>query len=459
MNGFLFLAVTLLSVPADTRIPFPPSLSDIPADLPAPIKEAMAATFDPRPERQCLAAFRLGEARNFGQVVTPFILGLCENRDIHWRCQFSTMEAVVESIKRLGESGADPCIAAFREATGELRYDLVWVLAGLEDSRAIETVVPLLSDPNPENRERAWREVVSSGNPKLVDMALIALKDPVSEVREHACWFLRSIHSDRVVEPLLENLNDPNREVVSSAVYAIAVQRDSRAVLPLVAVLNDSKRDSWIRNLAAKSLGEIGDPRASPPLLDYLRDGNEQIEAVPAVLASLAKLKARRAEAPFRKILRDENRAVGIRGLAARALGDLMGRFALCELKDVLFDTKTPDILRAYAAIGIVDIEGGNVWDTTIVDAIAPYCYSEKFSLEDDARAAVKKVAGFASSLEIRTYASEILARHRFVSRKEILVTPIIFLAVLPAFTFALGVIAGKRIGRKKRCQSEQKLS
>jgi len=98
--------------------------------------------------------------------------------------------------------------------------------------------------------------------------------------------------------------------------------KDARAVEPLISILQkpaSNSEDFGRQELAARILGEIGDPRAVEPLIGALQDEYWLTRHWAAV--SLGQIKDVRAREPLSKALQDSQKEV--RNMAAWALGEL----------------------------------------------------------------------------------------------------------------------------------------
>jgi hypothetical protein len=94
-------------------------------------------------------------------------------------------------------------------------------------------------------------------------------KNEDSWVRALAAKALGEIGDGRAVETLIETLKDEHFSVHSSVAKALCKISDERAVEPLVEALKDEH--PWVRRSVAKALGEIGDKRAVVPLIEALK--------------------------------------------------------------------------------------------------------------------------------------------------------------------------------------------
>ncbi len=78
----------------------------------------------------------------------------------------------------------------------------------------------------------------------------------------------------RALDALLPDLSDPDWRVRRNAAQALGVLRDKRAVEPLLALLQD--RTMTVRQRAIVALGRIKDIQALPALLDILLENKHE---------------------------------------------------------------------------------------------------------------------------------------------------------------------------------------
>lgn len=171
----------------------------------------------------------------------------------------------------LGKSAVGPLIGTLDDRNPRVRRDVVYILADLRDSRAIEPLIPLL-------------------------------KDPKREVRQTAAWALGEIDGGQrgshrkksdseAVEPLIGALDDP--AVRFFAAVALGKIADARATTPLIRVINQDRReDTWpaVVEKARDGLAAIGTP-AVAPLIAAMNGSNSRFrENVAWVLARMSQI-------------------------------------------------------------------------------------------------------------------------------------------------------------------------
>ena len=85
-----------------------------------------------------------------------------------------------------------------------------------------------------------------------VDRWMCDLKDPNSIVRKAAAEALGKLNDTSAVEPLVELLDDEDPEVRAEAAASLGKLNDTRAVEPLIRLLDD--KDIWVKEETIRSL-------------------------------------------------------------------------------------------------------------------------------------------------------------------------------------------------------------
>jgi HEAT repeat protein len=91
---------------------------------------------------------------------------------------------------------------------------------------AVQPLVGLLADANPEVR---WRAIVALGwigDTEAVEPLLVTLNDRVWEVRQNAAWALGQIGDHLAAEYLFTAMHDEDEQVCVLAAYALARMND-----------------------------------------------------------------------------------------------------------------------------------------------------------------------------------------------------------------------------------------
>jgi HEAT repeat protein len=135
----------------------------------------------------------------------------------------------------------------------------------------IEVIIHRLwEDVNVDVRAKAAEALGRFGDPRVVELLILALRDPEEGVRAAAAEALGRLGDAQAVEPLILALRDPDVRVRAAAAEALGRLGDPRAVEPLILALRDP--DVGVRAKAAEALGRLGDPRAVEPLIEAQAD-------------------------------------------------------------------------------------------------------------------------------------------------------------------------------------------
>jgi HEAT repeat protein len=210
-----------------------------------------------------------------------------------------TRQAAAVALGRIGDRRATPAlIEALRDP--ELAVPAAGALARIGDREAFEGLLDLLGEPDPATRQSVIAALNSIGHPdmaariaeRLVDSdrlvresalriagyfgypecfehVLQCCDDPAETVRRAAVESLDFFDDPRVVPALVSALEQPSSSVRAGAAAALARAEPAVAIAALSRALGDP--DPWVRYVALRSLGVIGDERVVPSVLSTLR--------------------------------------------------------------------------------------------------------------------------------------------------------------------------------------------
>jgi hypothetical protein len=156
--------------------------------------------------------------------------------------------------------------------TWHIRERIIEVLGRTKDTKAIEPLVYYTGGGTNVGSAITRALLQIEDRAKVREALIVALADENSWVREHAAKALGDIKGKGTVEPLIAALKDVNSSVRKEAAEALGEIKDARAVQPLITTLKD--KDSSARREAVRALGKINDPRAVEPLIAALKDKN-----------------------------------------------------------------------------------------------------------------------------------------------------------------------------------------
>ncbi len=179
---------------------------------------------------------------------------------------------------------------------------------------AVDPLVGLLNDPNPETRQEAARALGLIGSVRAIGPLLEKLSDENNDVRFKAIESLGKIGSEDAVAPLIDILDDGTEDTTRSAAFALGRIGSEAAVRPLIGFLES--QNWWDRTAAVDALGKIGSEAALEPLLARFED--EDVRVRRSIVVALLKIGSDRAAGLYKKALQDEDGEVRL--YAAEAL-------------------------------------------------------------------------------------------------------------------------------------------
>jgi HEAT repeat protein len=160
------------------------------------------------------------------------------------------------------------------------------------------------------------------------------------DIREWAVKVLGKM-GESAVGPLTRAMKDENYYVREVAAKALGEIGDERAVEFLIHALDDE--DHYVQEAAIMALGEIGDARAVEPLLMFFENKEKYsgnifiLEIIKKAAEALGKIRDVRAVEPFIQILYDDmNNHFEVQWKAAEALGNIGDERAVKALIDAL---------------------------------------------------------------------------------------------------------------------------
>ncbi len=329
-------------------------------------------------------AVRRGAAEGLGYAgskkAVPALVGVLDSDDAPLR------RAAADALRKLGDKKAAKAIVGLLDdRIPNVRRSAVLALAELDGKGYAEQIIEHVKDPDRSVRRAMVQGLVKIDDESIVEPMLRLSRDREVDVRHEAVRHLDLVAKfDRAaVDRLIEALSDRSNEVRRAAAEALMRLKDTRAVKALTDLLRDGpERLSQI--LAAKALGEIGDPAAVPRLAHALlvEDFNLQDAAQEALTKILGQvdLDAIRAQAhvdlekwnkllefgagaldPLVKLLKNRDNTVmanRLRSHAATILGKLgaMGEKAVIQPLVELLDEQDPKVkqtaAKALAEIG-----------------------------------------------------------------------------------------------------------
>jgi HEAT repeat protein len=123
--------------------------------------------------------------------------------------------------------------------------------------RAIDPLISLLMDPDPDVRVHAATALGWVGGGDAIQPLIVALQDESTQVRRYAARAMCWVVDESAVESLIMSLSDEDSYVRSYAARALGWSQDARAVRPLVELLNNDPSPD-VRDYAHVALEDLG---------------------------------------------------------------------------------------------------------------------------------------------------------------------------------------------------------
>lgn len=185
-----------------------------------------------------------------------------------------------KAAKALGDikdaRAVEPLIAALKDNNWHVRLGVAKALGDIKDAHAVEPLIAALKDKESAVRREVVEALGEIKDARAVGPSIAALKDKDQNVRWWASVTLGKIGTP-AVEPLIVTLkNDEDWNARWWATVALG-KIGASAVEPLIVAIRD--KVSYIREEAAKALGEIKDVRASETLITAFKQEDLEIVA------------------------------------------------------------------------------------------------------------------------------------------------------------------------------------
>lgn len=210
--------------------------------------------------------------------------------------------------------------------------------------KPIEPYLPDLHNRDAKARRIAVKGLRQSHNPDALPYLIAALNDKSFGVIYHAVRGLAALGDSAAIAPLIAMLERDRSCDVCDEIGAALTEFGAAAVDPLIdAMKSPSPR---ARSIAARCLGQIGDPQAVPGLIALLDDPHPW--PLSAALKSLWRLKDPRAADPMAAFLARPEDALPADEVTSPYDQKRAAAYALAELGDpraidVLADAYTRD--------------------------------------------------------------------------------------------------------------------
>lgn len=193
-----------------------------------------------------------------------------------------------EALAKIGEPSVEPLLEALLISWKKSKQRIVEALGEIGDERAVEPIIKFfgysglyVGHMDEEGRMSIVRALKRIGGERSIEGLEMARQDSSPLVRVAANEAIREIrarmHSHQMkvkkdVKGLIKSLGDEDSYVRQEAAKALGEIGDKRAVEPLIQALKKSGKGTAERNAVVWAIGELGDTRALETLKQALND-------------------------------------------------------------------------------------------------------------------------------------------------------------------------------------------
>jgi HEAT repeat protein len=231
----------------------------------------------------------LSAAEALGKIATP--VAITALKRVFYKQDYSpTWWGVAIALGKLGDRRAiDTLLAALNHSATNTRIAAADALGEIGNEETIAALLNTLGDPHEFVRTRAAYGLAKIGQDPVVEQLILALNHPRYLVRESAAIALGEIGTTAAENALTAALTDPNEWVklraqqgldrIQAAMIAPACGNDQNSAIELSKPLDEifenlSDNSSFVREKAAKILGQIGSDSAVESLLNVALTDN-----------------------------------------------------------------------------------------------------------------------------------------------------------------------------------------
>ncbi|MCT7983033.1 HEAT repeat domain-containing protein [Laspinema sp. A4] len=225
----------------------------------------------------------LSAAEALGKIATP--VAITALKRVFSNQDYSpTWWSVAIALGKLGDRPAiDTILAALNHSVTNTRIAAADALGEIGNEETITALLNTLGDSHEFVRTRAAYGLAKIAQDSVIEQVILALHNPRYLVRESAAIALGEIGTTAAENALTTALTDPNEWVklraqqgldrIRAAMIAPACGNDQNSAIELSKPLNEilenlSDNSSFVREKAAKILGQIGSDRAVESLLN-----------------------------------------------------------------------------------------------------------------------------------------------------------------------------------------------
>ena len=168
---------------------------------------------------------------------------------------------------------------------------------------AVDPLIALLKDPDPEVRSNAAWALEKIGDPRSIPFFVDLLEDENEGIRTRAISALGLLQAEEAEATLLPLLADESDSIRRAAARTLGMLGSRQAVDPIIILLENQKW--WVRQAAAESLGSIGSEKAVAALAAGFPE--EEVRVRRSIVVALREIGSPEAIPVLEKALQDED--------------------------------------------------------------------------------------------------------------------------------------------------------
>jgi HEAT repeat protein len=143
----------------------------------------------------------------------------------------------------------------------------------------LKQAISKLENNDPYVREEAIKELEQIGGDEATEVLINILMNGDKGLRGIAASALGKIGGQSAIAALRQVIVNENSGGWDMAILALAKHKDATILKYAIDVLGNSNNDWYIRTMAARALGDLGDSQAIGPLKAAMQDSNSSIRA------------------------------------------------------------------------------------------------------------------------------------------------------------------------------------
>lgn len=285
---------------------------------------------------------KLGELFGYSPENEPELIALSASALAEIGTQ-DAMEILFEAIR------TDPSSVRAEEA-----LDALTEIAEVEPDVVLEKALQLLQSNSIDVRESAIELLASTGDQRAIEPLLKLLSDPDPDIRATTAEYLADLDFPEVVNGLIEALGkEEDTDVKETIIESIGFVGNDEVVSQLAQLLN-SEEDEDVRITIIEALGDIASEKAIPILLQILKS-DEDTELKVSAIESLGFI-GDKDSVPALLELYNQTTDSDIRLAIVQAFGDIGDPSALPQLETLLSNPSEEEWVRRSAAFSIAQI-------------------------------------------------------------------------------------------------------